>query len=59
MGLSERLARLESKVIYRPACDLWDRIRRYGAYFSGKPGELSTEERTRLAEHDRYFEDLE
>jgi len=58
MGLSERLARLESRVKPMPACNLWDRLERYERYFAGEPGVLSAEERTRLAEHDRYFEEL-
>jgi hypothetical protein len=58
MGLSERIARLEARVSHRPTCDMWDRIRRYEAYFSGEQVELSAESRARLAEHDRYFEEL-
>jgi len=50
---------LESKVKPRPACDLWGRLERYERYFAGDPVELSAEEKTRLAEHDRYFDDLE
>lgn len=34
-------------------------IERYEAYFSGDESDLSDAEKAKLAEHDRYFEDLE
>ena len=58
MDLSKRLCRLEARVIYRPVCDLWDRLERYERYFAGEPVELTPEERTKLEEYDRYFEEL-
>ena len=59
MDLSKRLCRLESRVKPMPVCNLWDRLERYERYFAGEQVALSAEEKTRLSEHDRFFEELE
>lgn len=57
MHLLDRVTRLEARAIHQPI-DLWAKIERYRRYFAGEPVELSAEERFRLAEHDRFFEEL-